>query len=114
MESWTTWSIPADRVHSRESEPPHLVINPADDDAFRRACRSAMRPGMTPEGLAAALRNRYPSSVVHPRQLAGERIVVWYVYRDGHWIGRTKDGRVAPSHGEVEEGTSGGGPAGDL
>lgn len=113
MESWTTWSVPADRVQTRGREP-HLVTNPADDDAFRRACRSSMRPGMTPDGLAAALQDRYPATVVHRRELAGERSVTWYVYRDGHWTGRSKDGRVAPSHGEVEQGPSGGGPAGDL
>jgi hypothetical protein len=27
----------------------------------------------------------YPRAAVHARDLAGELIPVWYVYRDGHW-----------------------------
>jgi hypothetical protein len=23
---------------------------------------------------------------VRPRELAGERTQIWYVYRDGHWV----------------------------
>jgi hypothetical protein len=44
-----------------------------------------------PETLEAALRTRYPNALVRPRGLAGERTEVWYVYRDGHWIGRETD-----------------------
>jgi hypothetical protein len=29
--------------------------------------------------------------VVRARDLAGERPVVWYVYRDGHWVGRDRN-----------------------
>jgi hypothetical protein len=45
----------------------------------------------TPDELQALLRTRYPNAAVHARELAGERILVWYVYRDGHWIRSSRD-----------------------
>jgi hypothetical protein len=36
--------------------------------------------------LERRLRTSYPSAVVRPRDLANEPFVVWYVYRDGHWV----------------------------
>jgi hypothetical protein len=39
-----------------------------------------------PEELEAMLRDSYPRAVVRPRALSGETLVVWYVYRDGHWV----------------------------
>jgi hypothetical protein len=67
---------------------PVLVLNPADDAAFASSARAAVDayPG-GPLALQDALRRRYPSAVVHPRELTGEPRVVWYVYRDGHWVG---------------------------
>ncbi|MBX3032135.1 MAG: hypothetical protein KF809_18470 [Chloroflexi bacterium] len=66
---------------------PVLVINPATDGAFERVCRSAMRPPPTgPSDLQARLRSHYPQAVVRPRGLSGEMVVVWYVYREGHWV----------------------------
>ena len=35
--------------------------------------------------LQAALRVRYPDAVVRARELSGEFLEIWYVYRDGHW-----------------------------
>jgi hypothetical protein len=48
---------------------------------------------LTIDQLQAHLRARYPEAVVHARELAGERILVWYVYRDGRWT-RPNGGRA--------------------
>jgi hypothetical protein len=64
---------------------PHLVTNPASDDAFRHAALEAVREWTTTAGLEAELRGRYPAVAVHARQLSAEPFVVWYVYRDGRW-----------------------------
>lgn len=45
-----------------------------------------MAGGRRPEELASVLRLRFPDALVRPRDLAGERVAVRYVYRDGHWI----------------------------
>ena len=39
-----------------------------------------------PLALQAALRRHYPRVAVHPRDLTGEPLTVWYVYREGHWV----------------------------
>lgn len=39
------------------------------------------------EELERRLRISYPRAVVRPRDLANEASIVWYVYRDGHWVG---------------------------
>ncbi|MEA2550059.1 MAG: hypothetical protein QOI00_1218 [Chloroflexota bacterium] len=39
-----------------------------------------------PALLQDCLRLRWPQALVRPRELAGERAEIWYVYRDGHWI----------------------------
>ena len=71
---------------------PVIVANPADDAAFRSMIESLLLSGASnPEALEELLRTRYPNSVVRPRELAGERTEVWYVYRDGHWIRREID-----------------------
>jgi hypothetical protein len=70
--------------------PPHLVINPSDDVAFRDAVEGALMTGDgTPERLEAALRERFPRAIVRPRGLQGEPVNIWYVYRDGHWVRRS-------------------------
>lgn len=67
---------------------PTVIANPADDDGFRALIeRFVISGGRRPEDLQAALRPLYPSAVVRPRSLAGELVEIWYVYRDGHWIG---------------------------
>ncbi len=78
---------PADAVWPR----PHLVTNPADDEEFRDFALLSLSPGLRPAALQAILRERYPHAVVHPRGIAGEVLVVWYVYRDGYWVGRGRD-----------------------
>jgi hypothetical protein len=67
-------------------ERPVLIASPRDDDAFREFAEQLVANGTSaPEALEAALRMRYPKAVVRARDLAGERAVVWYVYRDGRW-----------------------------
>ena len=74
---------------------PTIVANPPGDARFRALIDAfVLSAGMRAEDLEAALRAHYPAAVVRPRALAGERFEVWYVYRDGHWIG--PDGNAAP------------------
>ena len=66
---------------------PTLILNPADDDAFRRSAERLVDDGVgVPAILQNALRRRWPMTLVRPRELAGEHLAIWYVYRDGHWI----------------------------
>ena len=67
-------------------ERPVLIASPRDDDAFREFAEDLVVNGATAaEALEVALRERYPKAVVRARDLAGERVAVWYVYRDGRW-----------------------------
>jgi hypothetical protein len=64
-----------------------LVLNPPDDDDFDAYVRTVADDGVRrPDQLEARIRRRYPRAVVRRRELVGERVDVWYVYRDGHWI----------------------------
>jgi hypothetical protein len=74
-----------------ETQRPTLVSNPADDLAFASAAEAALEEGQSPSELQVLLRREYPRAVVRARDLAGERPVVWYVYRDGHWVGRDRN-----------------------
>ena len=66
---------------------PALFLNPADDRAFVGEVERLMESGATEAAeLERRLRTSYPSAVVRPRDLANEPFVVWYVYRDGHWV----------------------------
>jgi hypothetical protein len=65
---------------------PTLILNPPDDRDFGSFVRSAVEMAPGPEELEVRLRERYPRAIVRPRDLAGERLAVWYVYRDGHWV----------------------------
>jgi hypothetical protein len=61
-------------------------VYPADDIRFAAAARhSVASGGTTPAFLAADLRANYPNVVVRARDLAGEQLPMWYVYRDGRW-----------------------------
>lgn len=64
---------------------PTLVTNPTDDRAFAAAAEAALDDGQTPGDLQAILRRDYPRAVVRSRDLAGDPLV-WYVYREGHWV----------------------------
>jgi hypothetical protein len=71
-----------------ETQLPTLITNPADDAAFRNAAQAALQEGQSVAQLQEILRREYPRALVRARDLAGERPVVWYVYRDGHWVTR--------------------------
>lgn len=68
----------------------HLITNPADDGEFRHFAISLRGLQLEPADFEGALRNRYPAATVHERVLSDEPWLVWYVYRDGHWVGRSK------------------------
>jgi hypothetical protein len=66
---------------------PIIVANPRDDGAFRALIDIVLlSDGLEACDVEAVLRTRYPEAIVRPRELAGELVDVWYVYRDGHWI----------------------------
>ena len=69
---------------------PILVINPADDQAFEDFAMANLEPGISIASFQDALRTRYPRANVHRRELAAEQQVVWYVYRDGHWVASSR------------------------
>ena len=70
-----------------EARRPTIVANPPGDLRFRaRIDAFLMTEAPRARDLEAALRAEYPAAVVRPRALAGERLEIWYVYRDGHWI----------------------------
>jgi hypothetical protein len=71
-----------------ETQRPTLVINPSDDVAFRDLAEGALQEGQSTQELEEILRRGYPRAVVRARDLAGERRVVWYLYREGHWVAR--------------------------
>jgi len=67
---------------------PVLVLNPPDDAGFRNHANGLIDGGVrAPAELETRLREHHPHAVVRPRDLVGEQVPVWYVYRDGRWIG---------------------------
>jgi hypothetical protein len=65
---------------------PTLIVNPITDHDFVSAAERLVDDGAaTVEALEAGLRVRYPRAVVRERELSGEQVSVWYVYRDGRW-----------------------------
>jgi hypothetical protein len=65
-----------------------LVTNPAGDDAFSAFAESLVDHGAdTVDVFERRLRTAYPLAVVHPRLLSAEPRLIWYVYRDGRWVG---------------------------
>ena len=68
---------------------PILVVNPSQDREFHARAEAEVAAGaVSPGELQAALRVTYPNAVVRSRDLSGEKRVVWYVYREGRWVGR--------------------------
>ncbi|HET7030115.1 MAG TPA: hypothetical protein VFI34_06365 [Candidatus Limnocylindrales bacterium] len=65
---------------------PTLVVNPPDDGDFESFVAELVETTRASQQLEHRLRARYPRAIVRPRDLAGERLQVWYVYRDGHWV----------------------------
>ncbi|HET9346453.1 MAG TPA: hypothetical protein VFO05_12210 [Candidatus Limnocylindrales bacterium] len=70
---------------------PTLIVNPVGDREFSGFANARLDGAQTVDELQALLRERYPEAVVHARELSGERILVWYVYRDGHWLHSDQD-----------------------
>lgn len=70
---------------------PVLVINPRTDTAFVEFVGAQLDglDGDDPMSLQVRLRERHPAATVHARLLSSERLIVWYVYRDGRWIPST-------------------------
>ena len=76
--------------HPRER--PAIVANPATDQRFRDLVDLTLMPGeLGPGDLETVLRVRYPHAKVRRRDLEDEDVEVWYVYRDGHWLGSESD-----------------------
>jgi hypothetical protein len=66
---------------------PTLIVNPSTDGLFSTYAETLVDHGATSAAeLERRLRTEYPSAIVHARELAGEAGLIWYVYRDGHWI----------------------------
>ena len=66
--------------------PSALVLNPRTDHEFVSYAQALFaHGGLSAEGFEARLRERYPSAVVRPRELASEPYTLWYCYRDGAW-----------------------------
>ena len=67
---------------------PVLMVNPASDRTFREFAEQVVErlDGAVPADLQRQLRARYPKAVARARDLHGEAVAVWYVYREGHWI----------------------------
>lgn len=67
---------------------PTIIRNPPNDAEFRDAIDEMLAADVDdPVAAQEWLRQRYPRAVVRPRELAGERGVFWYVYREGRWTG---------------------------
>jgi hypothetical protein len=66
---------------------PVLVINPIDDREFAAATQQLLDEGILElEEFRDRLRVAYPGAAAHLREIADEPILIWYVYREGHWI----------------------------
>ncbi len=66
---------------------PTVIINPREDLEFAELVERALKSGVdSPKALEVELRQRHPKAVVRRRELAGEQVDVWYVYREGRWV----------------------------
>lgn len=66
---------------------PIVIPNPRLDAEFRYAIERELDDGVAePAELERRLRLAYPKAVVRARDLAGERLEIWYVYREGRWV----------------------------
>lgn len=66
---------------------PTLVLNPRHDADFVAVAEAILGEQVdSPNELQERLRRTYPKAVVRARELNGEAMTIWYVYRDGHWI----------------------------
>jgi hypothetical protein len=63
------------------------VVNPVEDAVFAGFAEMLVDHGArSVEELERRLRTSYPKAAVHARELADEAILIFYVYRDGHWV----------------------------
>jgi hypothetical protein len=67
-------------------------INPTDDDDFADLVARLAKAASTAEALQSLLRATHPHAVVRMSVVDGMESVRWYVYRDGAWVPRTRDG----------------------
>jgi hypothetical protein len=66
---------------------PTIIINPRNDGRFGGLLDRSLLTGVeSPDALERLLREVYPRAVVRRRELAGEQVEVWYVYREGRWV----------------------------
>jgi hypothetical protein len=66
---------------------PVLVTNPVDDHDFATAAQELLDAGILDlDAFRERLRLSYPEADAHPREIVGERVLIWYVYRDGRWV----------------------------
>jgi hypothetical protein len=70
------------------SECPVLFVDPSSDDAFSVAAERALVGAHSIDRFTALLRETYPRVEVHPREISGEPVTIWYVYREGHWTSK--------------------------
>jgi hypothetical protein len=89
----TTRGFPTRHFQPEGCVRPILVVNPVADRTFKAFAEQQLDEG-TPSlrELETMLRVRYPRAAVHARELSGEPITIWYVYRDGHWTIDRADG----------------------
>lgn len=83
-----------DQPAKSSSRRPTIVANPAGDRRFSATIEESLRAGPSdPAELEQALRPAYPAVVVRRREISNELVEVWYVYREGHWVGKRSDAR---------------------
>lgn len=63
-----------------------LRVNPLADGEFRDHVRSLVESiGDAADAVQTVLQERYPNATIQPRR--SEKGRVWYVYREGRWMG---------------------------
>ncbi|HEV8697043.1 MAG TPA: hypothetical protein VGQ89_05060 [Candidatus Limnocylindrales bacterium] len=78
---------PGDTAPQEHIVKPTLIVNPAADRVFAAFAAVLVEHGASSTGdLERRLHTIYPKATVHLRELTGERVVIWYVYRDGRWV----------------------------
>jgi len=80
-----------------------IIVNPASDSELAEIARGLVAEGdWTPETLQANLRLTYPKVVVHRRELSGEQVDIYYVYRDGRWIPPDPLDQSPPNEADID------------
>lgn len=71
-------------------------VNPREDVDFVAMVDRLTPTVDEPDDLEAGLRDVYPRAVVRSRDLSGEAVDIWYVYRDGTWVPPTPGDESSP------------------